>query len=188
MARSSGTFLSRFRASAFPVVVVQDRLCTVHAAAGIPGKLRRLCCVKVNLTMGLAGPGDLNKVAITPARMLFQVAPALRLHRWRQTVWSSRGGVGMSHPARKDQQLKGGCSQHPPFSSLMSGLVRGICPQTLMSRTRCSTKCCSAEPGPTSSDKYRQAPAQQHTTMQGHRAALRPGHELNAVAHRQEFN
>ena len=120
MARSSGTFLSRFRASAFPVVVVQDRLCTVHAAAGIPGKLRRLCCVKVNLTMGLAGPGDLNKVAITPARMLFQVAPALRLHRWRQTVWSSRGGVGMSHPARKDQQLKGGCSQHPPFSFSMS--------------------------------------------------------------------
>src|SRR5437868_3733196 len=73
-----GTYLSRFRASAFPVVVVQDRLCSVHAAGAVSGELRRLCCIKVNFTMLLAGPVDLTKVTLTPARKLFQVAPALR--------------------------------------------------------------------------------------------------------------
>src|SRR5205085_1646747 len=50
----AGTFLSRFSASAFPAIVVQEGLCSVHAAAVFCGVRGRLCAVKVKLTMWLA--------------------------------------------------------------------------------------------------------------------------------------
>src|SRR5215813_11637033 len=90
-----GTSLSRFRARAFPLVVVQDRLCSVHAASAVSGKLRRLCCVKVNLTMGLAGPVGPNKVTLTPARKLFQVAPRFVTQVASNSLVTARGGVGI---------------------------------------------------------------------------------------------
>src|SRR5262249_24057594 len=93
-----GTSLSRFRASSIPVVVVQDRLCSVHAAPAVSGKLRRLCCVKVNLTIGLAGPTELNKVTLTPARKLFQVA-AVRRYTGGVKQFGHRAGWGGDTPS-----------------------------------------------------------------------------------------
>src|SRR4051812_5599461 len=51
--RFAGTHLSRSCAGAYPLVVVQDRLCSVHAVDAIWPRWRRLCVVNVKLTMGL---------------------------------------------------------------------------------------------------------------------------------------
>ena len=52
-----GTHLSRFRARAFPWFVVQDGLCSVHAADAIWPLRRRLCVVNVKLTTQLGDRG-----------------------------------------------------------------------------------------------------------------------------------
>src|SRR3982074_249893 len=49
--RDSSVPLSRTR---IPLVVVQDRLCSVHAAEAFCGRGPRLCVVNVKLTIGLA--------------------------------------------------------------------------------------------------------------------------------------
>src|ERR1700687_4166239 len=53
--------LSRTR---IPLFVVQDRLCSVHAADAFPGDRRRLCAINVKLTMRLGiGAGLLGSNA-----------------------------------------------------------------------------------------------------------------------------
>src|ERR1044072_6891326 len=91
-----GTYLSHFRASAFPLVVVQDTLCSVHAATAVRGQLRCLCCIKVNLTMGLAGPARLNKVTSLQRGLFTQVAAHASFTRLASnSLVIARGGVGI---------------------------------------------------------------------------------------------
>jgi hypothetical protein len=92
-----------------PLFVLQDRLCSVHAAGAFPGGWRRLFAVNVKLTMRLGiGAGLLmsaRSMLADPSK-----GSARLLHRWRQTgLIVTRGGVGMSpvFPAREDQHKRG---------------------------------------------------------------------------------
>jgi hypothetical protein len=49
-----GTFLSRFRARAFPKTVLPDGVCSVHATEALADVLARLCGVKVKLRIAVA--------------------------------------------------------------------------------------------------------------------------------------
>ncbi len=67
------------------------------------------------------------------------------VHRWHQTVWSSRGegwGCDPGSWAREDQQDKGGCSQHPPF------FFADSCPDAVQ-----RSSWCSAEPDPDAANR-----------------------------------
>src|SRR3979411_93971 len=55
--RDTSVLLSR---TPLPWFVLQDRLCSVHAAGALPRDWRRLCAVKVKLTMTLALEGGPN--------------------------------------------------------------------------------------------------------------------------------
>src|SRR5882757_10418550 len=100
-----------------PKVVVQDRQCSVHAAAVSPRGCPRLCVVKVKLTMSLALSREPVELRRQAAPDLFRF-PAGSSHRRRQTEWSSCGeGWGQSPDlARNDRHYQGGPSQGPPFA------------------------------------------------------------------------
>src|SRR5258706_15396928 len=76
-----------------PLFVLQDSLCSVHAADVFPGSGRRLCSVNVKLTMRLGAATGLLTSGHSNATGFLQ-GPARLLHRRRQTDWSSRGGGG----------------------------------------------------------------------------------------------
>src|SRR5882757_9533325 len=95
-----------------PKVVVQDRQCSVHAAAVSRRGCPRLCVVKVKLTMSLALSREPVELRRQAAPDLFRF-PAGSSHRRRQTEWSSCGPYpGL---ARNDRHYEGGLSQGPPF-------------------------------------------------------------------------
>src|SRR3974390_927983 len=94
-----------FLRARIPFSVLQERLCSVHAAGAVPRVWPRLYAVKVKLTITL-GPGA-RLASVHPlhskASPVFRRMPAKLIHRRRQTVWSSRGeGWGIS-PARREK-------------------------------------------------------------------------------------
>src|SRR5882757_10833290 len=91
-----------------PKVVVQDRQCSVHAAAVSPRGCPRLCVVKVKLTMSLALSREPVELRRQAAPELFRF-PAGSSHRRRQTEWSACGeGWGtVSRPCAKRSALRG---------------------------------------------------------------------------------
>src|ERR1700704_2033854 len=92
-----------------PLFVLQDSLCSVHAAGVFPGSGRRLCAVNVKLTMRLGTATGLLMSVHSDARR-FSPRPARLLHRRRQTgLVVARGAVGMSPVflAREDQHKRG---------------------------------------------------------------------------------
>jgi hypothetical protein len=100
-----------------PFSVLQEGLCSVHAAVAVPRVWRRLCAVKVKLTIAL-GIG----AALDSLRPLQGFAGFLEGSREvdtqaRQTVWSSRGkgGDAPGPGASKISTNEGGLSQSPPF-------------------------------------------------------------------------
>src|SRR6202048_1587731 len=90
--RDSSVPLSRTR---IPLAVVQDRLCSVHAAEAFCGRGPRLCVVNLKLTIRLAiGAGLLVSAHWIPRR--FSPGAGAALHRVRSnSLVVARGGVGM---------------------------------------------------------------------------------------------
>ena len=86
--RDTSVPLSRKR---LPISVVQERRCSVHAEAAFWPVCRRLCVVNVKLTMRLALARTPARVQRIPVHAGYLQGPARHVHRWRQTVWSSRG-------------------------------------------------------------------------------------------------
>src|SRR5882672_2044779 len=92
-----------------PLFVLQDSLCSVHAADVFPGSGRRLCSVNVKLTMRLGTATGLLTSGHSNATGFLQ-GPARLLHRRRQTDWSSSGEGWECRPvsfARNDQHGRG---------------------------------------------------------------------------------
>jgi hypothetical protein len=75
-----------------PFIVVQERLCIVHAEAAFARGLRGICCVNVKLTIGLAGEA---RLIVSPAfyisRVLLKLAGEAVSQALSNRVWSSRG-------------------------------------------------------------------------------------------------
>src|ERR1035437_9045770 len=83
--------LSRAR---IPLFVLQDRLCSVHAAGAFAGSRPRLCAVNVKLTMQLGIGAGLLVSAHSNSRV-FSRGRRVLLHRVVQTgLVVARGGVG----------------------------------------------------------------------------------------------
>jgi hypothetical protein len=140
--RDSSVPLSRTR---IPLVVVQDRLCSVHAAEAFCGGGPRLCVVNVKLTMGLAiGAGLLVSAHSIPRRF----SPGAGAGVTRGEVKQFGRGAGRGGDVTRDLRAKistdeGGLSQKP---SLFLWSAHGDrCPRRGAALWRCST-----QPGPTS--------------------------------------
>jgi hypothetical protein len=101
-----------------PRIVLQDRLCSVHAGAAFSLLRPRLCAVNVKLTMGLGIGASLLVSAHSSACPGLLQGPARLLHRRCQTVWSSRGEGWGCNPFSLRGKIstdQGGLSQSPPF-------------------------------------------------------------------------
>src|SRR5580700_9838488 len=112
-----GTFLSRFRARAFPKTVLPDGVCSVHATEAFAGVLARLCGVKVKLTIWFP-----PVIGLAIVRLLYPspASPgAVGAHRWRQTVWSTRGKGGeVSTSPRATRSAQGRAFSEPSLIDL----------------------------------------------------------------------
>ncbi len=100
-----------------PFVVLQDGLCSVHAAQALSGDRRRLCDVKVKLTTWLAIGAGLLLSAHSIARWPVRRGEVITRGGVKQ-VWSSRGEGWDVTPrlcAKKISTDEGGLSQSPPF-------------------------------------------------------------------------
>src|ERR1035437_1032881 len=94
--------LSRTR---IPLFVLQDRLCSVHAAGAFAGSWRCLCAVNVKLTMQLGIGAGLLVSAHSYSRVFSRGRRAL-LDRVVQTgLVGARGGVGMSPPGASCEKI-----------------------------------------------------------------------------------
>ena len=114
------THLSRFCASEIPFAVVQDGSCSVHAGRTISPRLGGgICGVNVKLTMRLAVGAELCYCPRIPVRAGCLQGAGAGVHRWRQTVWSSRGegwGLTRSRQGRKRSARPGRVFSAPsPF-------------------------------------------------------------------------
>jgi hypothetical protein len=91
-----------------PKVVVQDRQCSVHAAAVSPRGCPRLCVVKVKLTMSLALSREPVELRRQAAPDFVQVSGGLVTQAASNRVVVVRGGVGtVSRPCAKRSALPG---------------------------------------------------------------------------------
>ena len=114
--RDTSVPLSRTRT---PFSVVQDRLCSVHAAHGFSDSRPRLCAVKVKLTMRLAGRARLLQSERFRASQVFFRFRRGALHRQRQTSLIVAGtGRDVIRPisGAQDQQAREGFLRALPFS------------------------------------------------------------------------
>src|SRR5439155_7026563 len=102
-----------------PFAVVQEGSCSVHAEAAFALGRRRLCCVNVKLTTGLARKARLIvSRTLYGSPVLLQVAGERVAQAASNRVWSSRG-EGWELPiclARKDRHGKGGLLRALLFS------------------------------------------------------------------------
>ena len=111
--RDTSVPLSRTRHSLESVV--QERRCSVHAAAAPAA--RRLCCVKVKLTMRFAAAAGAAMCRAFPLRRFSPCSGEAYTGGVKQTGQRGAGRGGETHTSRsaKGHRSKGGCSQHPPF-------------------------------------------------------------------------
>jgi hypothetical protein len=135
------THLSRFRARAVPCSLCRRGFAASMPADPIWPRRARLCVVKVKLTMGLAIPARGVEWNASGSAGLSEGLPARLIHRWRRTVWSSRGRGGdvIPAPARKDRRDKGGRSQRPPFFFDARARVRDAVQRPLAMHRRAGT-------------------------------------------------
>src|ERR1700682_359630 len=118
--------LSRTR---IPRIVLQDRLCSVHAGAAFSLLRPRLCAVNVKLTMGLGIGASLLVSAHSSACPGLLQGPARLLHRRCQTVWSSRGRGGdvtRFRCAGRSARTREGFLRALPFSSRVRHCVTSL--------------------------------------------------------------
>src|SRR5229473_5149678 len=114
-ARLGGDTFVPLSPTRIPLIVLQDRLCSVHAAEALSGDWRRLCDVKVKLTKGLAVGAGLLGSAHSIARRFSAGSGEIVTQAASSKVWSSRGKGGC-HPltlARKDQHGRGRAFSEP---------------------------------------------------------------------------
>jgi hypothetical protein len=112
--RDSSVPLSRTR---IPLIVVQDRLCSVHAAEAFCGGGPRLCVVNVKLTIGLAiGAALLGYAHSIPRRFSPGAGAGVTQGEVKQFGRrAGRGGDVTRDLRAKISTDKGGLSQSPPF-------------------------------------------------------------------------
>src|SRR5258705_10867681 len=101
-----------------PLFVLQDRLCSVHAAGAFPGGWRRLSAVNVKLTMRLGIGAGLLMAARSDARRSFQgvgeVVTEVASNRFGGRA--GRGGDVARFPcARRSAQTREGFLRARPF-------------------------------------------------------------------------
>ena len=116
---AGGTHLSRFRARAIPSL-----LCRRGGAASMPGRDfgrfgRRLCGVKVKLTMRLASARGCYG-PLTPASPVSPGSGEAVVHRASNSLVIARGGVGIPRSLRRGKisTNRAGRSQRPALFSL----------------------------------------------------------------------
>src|SRR3979411_3214843 len=132
-----------------PLFVLQDRLCSVHAAGVFPGSGRRLCAVNVKLTMRLGTATGLLMSAQSDARR-FSPRPARLLHRRRQTgLVVAREGWGCRPFSLREKisTNEGGLSQSPPFCLLIR-LIRAHVSRLCGAAHQMMLRCENAVPRP----------------------------------------
>ena len=100
-----------------PLIVLQDRRCSVHAADAFWRGRGRLCAVKVKLTMRL---GIAARLLVSAHSILAGFPPGsgeVVTQAASDSLVVARGGVGMppGFPVRKTGANEGGLSQSPPF-------------------------------------------------------------------------
>ena len=112
--RDSSVPLSRTR---IPLIVVQDRLCSVHAAEAFCGGGPRLCVVNVKLTIGLAnGAGLLGSAHSITSPVFSRAGAGVTQGEVKQFGRrAGRGGDVTRDLRAKISTDKGGLSQSPPF-------------------------------------------------------------------------
>src|SRR5471032_1515795 len=142
--RDNSVPLSRTR---IPRIVLQDRLCSVHAAAAFLPPRPRLCAVNVKLTMSLAIGAGLLVSAHSVARRFSPGAGAVATRAVSNSLVVARGGVGMyPGPARQDQHGRGRAFSEPSLflCVLVPDAVRRH--KRVHARLRRALRC-STEPG-----------------------------------------
>jgi hypothetical protein len=100
-----------------PFVVLQEGLCSVHAADALSTGRRRLCAVKVKLTIRVPIGASLIVSARSTLAGFLQVAGAVVSLAGSNRFGHRVSGSGMSSgcPRGKIGINKGGLSQSPPF-------------------------------------------------------------------------
>ena len=91
-------------------------LCSVHAAGAVPWPWRRLCAVKVKLTIALGiGAGLASVRPLQGFAGLLKDAREVDTQAASNSLVVARGGVGMSARARReqDQQERGRAFSEP---------------------------------------------------------------------------
>jgi hypothetical protein len=98
-----------------PLVVLQDRLCSVHAAEALSGDWRRLCDVKVKLTKRLAvGAGLLGSAHSIARRFSKGSGEIVTQGGVKQSLVVAREGwMSPLTLARKDQHRRGRAFSEP---------------------------------------------------------------------------
>jgi hypothetical protein len=91
-----------------PFSVLQEALCSVHAAGAVPRPWRRLCAVKVKLTIALGiGAGLASVRPLQGFAGLLKDAREVDTQAASNSLVVARGGVGMSARARREQDQQG---------------------------------------------------------------------------------
>jgi hypothetical protein len=100
-----------------PFSVLQEGLCSVHAAGAVPQVWRRLCVVKVKLTIALGiGAGLTSVHPFQGFAGLLKGAREVDTQAASNSLVIAREGVG---PGEKISTNEGGLSQSPPFLILL---------------------------------------------------------------------